>query len=558
MGKKAPEIIPEWTSVSNAWESLSQKERIAQCFMPAAFINDTEEEIQAIEELIREHGIGGLCFFHSRASAATNYEGPKEVVYNEKSRERLKELIDRYQKAASIPLLIAIDAEWGLAMRVEETDQFPYALTLGAAKDKSLITQVGQTIARDLRKTGIHWNFAPVVDMNVQPENPVIGYRSFGEDAHAVTENARAFIKGMKAEGILHCIKHFPGHGNTTVDSHLGLPVLDTDIESLLETDLFPFVQLINEGVDAVMVGHLAVPALDPSGASSSLSKPIITDFLRGKLGFEGVVVTDAMNMRAIWKSSDEPGMLEYKAFIAGNDVLCYCPEPVAGIQQIFDRVQPEDVKPAFKRVWELKQKAFAEPKKEAAYLPEAVNLNTCLARSCITQYCGEPKIISEFVKEDFAIVQVGKGNQSNDLEGSREGSTGRSGDGVDAKSFTNRVDTNFDVKTFNTSTQEIEAIENGIKGVDQVLLVLRPPQVKPQYNFGLNQDELKLIRDLYANKKLVIYHFGNPYMIRALGLFDTLATVMIYQDFPEFHEVAWQHFMGEVAAPGKLPVSLA
>jgi len=544
MGKKAPEIIPEWTSVSNAWESLSQKERIAQCFMPAAFINDTEEEVQALEELIRDHGIGGLCFFHSRASAATNYEGPKEVVYNEKSRERLKELIDRYQKSASIPLLIAIDAEWGLAMRVEETDQFPYALTLGAVKDRRLITQVGQTIARDLRKTGIHWNFAPVVDMNVQPENPVIGYRSFGEDAHAVTENARAFIKGMQAEGILHAIKHFPGHGNTTVDSHLGLPVLEDDKETLLQSDLFPFVQLINEGVDAVMVGHLAVPALDPSGTASSLSKPIITDFLRNELGHSGIVVTDAMNMHAISKIFDEPGMLEYTAFVAGNDILCYCPEPVAGIQQIFDRVDREDVKPAFKRVWELKQKAFAEPKKEAQYLPEAVNLNTCLAKSCITQYCGEPQVIAEFVKKEFSVVEVGPGVDSSWLM-------------VDGITLTKRVGNQFEMPYFNTTTDDIKAIETGVSDIEQVLLVLRPPQVKPQYNFGLQQDELKLIRDLYANKKLVIYHFGNPYMIRALGLLDTLATVMIYQDFPEFHEVAWQHFMGEVEAPGKLPVSL-
>lgn len=539
-------MIPEWTPVNEAYDTLSPKERIGQFFMPAAFINDTEEEVRALEQLIRDHWIGGLCFFHSRASAATNYEGLKEVVYNEKSRERLQQLIERYQAAAPIPLLIAIDAEWGLAMRVEETNQFPYALTLGAAKDKQLITQVGQTIARDLRKTGMHWNFAPVVDMNVQPENPVIGYRSFGEDAHAVTDNARAFIKGMKAEGILHCIKHFPGHGNTIVDSHLGLPVLDTNKAMLLDTDLYPFVELIREGVDAVMVGHLAVPALSGGEQeAASLSPRIIKGFLRGELGFEGVVVTDAMNMQAISKNYDTPGELEWAAFAAGNDILCYCPDPVAGIQAIFERADPADIKTAFKRIWELKQRAFAEPKKSPQYLPEAVNLNTCLARSCLTLYCGEPNVISDFAKEKFSVVEVGPGVSGSSFS-------------VYGKSFTNRVEAQFEVKAFNTSADAIEEIEQALKDVDQVLLILRPPQVKPQYSFGLNQDELKLIRDLYANKKLVIYHFGNPYMIRALGLFNTEATVMLYQDFPEFHEVAWQHFMGEVEAPGKLPVSLA
>ena len=559
-------MIPEWTPVQEAYETLSPKERIAQFFMPAAFINDTEEEVQAIEKLIREHGIGGLCFFHSRASAATNYEGPKEILYNEKSKERLQELIERYQAASEVPLLIAIDAEWGLAMRVEEANQFPYALTLGASKDKNLIIQVGQTIARDCREVGIHWNLAPVVDTNTQPENPVIGYRSFGEDVHAVTERARAYIEGMKREGVLHCIKHFPGHGNTKVDSHLGLPILESSKEELLETDLFPFVQLIREGVDAVMAGHLAVPALDPSGIASSLSKPIITDFLRGELGFVGVVVTDAMNMRAISKDHDTPGELEWTAFNAGNDVLCYCPDPVEGIQKIFENADTEQIKHSFKRVWELKQKAYQDPKKSPQYLPEAVNLNTCLARSCITQYCGEPDVISDFVKEDFAVVEVGFGTKSKDLEPSREVlQRGQSADGVDRlpltvdrMSFASRIKEHFNVIAFNTTTDDIEKIEKDIQDVGQVLLILRPPQVKPQYSFGLNQDELKLIRDLYANKKLVIYHFGNPYMIRALGLFDTLATVMLYQDFPEFHEVAWQHFMGEVEAKGRLPVSLA
>ena len=565
-------MIPEWTPVQEAYEILSPKERIAQFFMPAAFINDTEEEVQALEKMIREHGIGGLCFFHSRASAATNYEGPKEVLYNEKSKERLQELIARYQAASEVPLLIAIDAEWGLAMRVEEANQFPYALTLGASKDKNLIIQVGQTIARDCRDVGIHWNLAPVVDTNTQPENPVIGYRSFGEDVHAVTERARAYIEGMKREGVLHCIKHFPGHGNTKVDSHLGLPVLEASKEELLETDLFPFVKLIEEGVDAVMVGHLAVPALDPSGTASSLSKPIITDFLRGELGFDGVVVTDAMNMRAISKDYDMPGELEWAAFNAGNDVLCYCPNPLEGIQKIFENADTDRIKHSFKRVWDLKQKAYQEPKKSPQYLPEAVNLNTCLARSCITQYCGEPQVIGEFVKEDFAVVEVGSGQSavgsgapSRQDERSRsqgEGSADRrdlsTQYSVLSTEFSRMIEDHFKVDIWRTRDHDADSIIKGVSDKENILLILRPPQVKPQYSFGLNQDELKLIRDLYANKKLVIYHFGNPYMIRALGLFDTLATVMLYQDFPEFHEVAWQHFMGEVEAKGQLPVSLA
>ncbi|MDX1333609.1 MAG: glycoside hydrolase family 3 N-terminal domain-containing protein, partial [Robiginitalea sp.] len=162
--------------------TLSRKDKLGQSFMPAAFINDSEEHIRALEELIRTQGIGGLCFFHSRASAAANFEGKQEVTYHPDSLQRLKELIGRYQEAAPYPLLIAIDAEWGLAMRVEQAPQYPYAATLGALKEasESLIYEVGLSIARDCRDAGIHWNFAPVVDINTNPDNPVIGFRAFG------------------------------------------------------------------------------------------------------------------------------------------------------------------------------------------------------------------------------------------------------------------------------------------------------------------------------------------------------------------------------------------
>ena len=174
-------------SYNEAKEKFTAKQKVGQLFMPAVFINDSEEEIRSIEALIRTNNIGAICFFHSRASAATNFEGQKKIVYNEKSYDRLKQLINRYQKAAQFPLLIAIDAEWGLAMRIENTNQYPYAITLGAIqRENELIYNVGQQIARDCIEAGIHWNLAPVVDINNNPKNPVIGYRSFGDDKNEV------------------------------------------------------------------------------------------------------------------------------------------------------------------------------------------------------------------------------------------------------------------------------------------------------------------------------------------------------------------------------------
>ncbi|MBT8302538.1 MAG: glycoside hydrolase family 3 protein, partial [Maribacter sp.] len=193
---------------------LSKREKIGQLFMPAAFINDSEEEIRALERLISEQCVGGLCFFHSRVSAATNYEGKKEITYNEQSFKTLQNLVGRYQQKTKHRLLIAIDAEWGLAMRIENTPQYPYAITLGALRDGTdLVFQVGKNIAHDCKQAGVHYNLAPVSDINNNPNNPVIGYRSFGGDKINVYEKSLAYIKGMQSEGIICSIKHFPGHG---------------------------------------------------------------------------------------------------------------------------------------------------------------------------------------------------------------------------------------------------------------------------------------------------------------------------------------------------------
>ena len=275
--------------LKKASEQLFLTENVGQFFMPAAFINDTEEEIQHIENLVREQGVGGLCFFHSRASAATNFEGKKRVVHNAKSFDTLQDLIKRYQKVAKYPLLIAIDAEWGLAMRIENTPQYPYAITLGAIQDNNeLIFEVGKNIALDCKAAGIHWNLAPVVDLNNNPDNPVIGYRSFGEDKNQIVEKARAFIQGTQSEGVLTSIKHFPGHGDTATDSHLGLPLISKSKKALVENELYPFQKLMDEGVDSIMVGHLSVPALaEGKMTPSSISKAIIKGVLRKAMGYK-------------------------------------------------------------------------------------------------------------------------------------------------------------------------------------------------------------------------------------------------------------------------------
>ncbi|MDB2607097.1 glycoside hydrolase family 3 protein, partial [Zobellia sp.] len=279
--------MPKIVSYTEATKDLSLDEKVGQLFMPAAFINDTEEEIQHLENLIKDHHVGSLCFFHSRASAATNFEGKKKVVSNDYSFETLQKLIIRYQKVAKYPLLIAIDAEWGLAMRIEKTPQYPYAITLGAISDDSndLIYEIGKNIAVDCKAAGIHWNLSPCVDINNNPNNPVIGYRSFGENKIKVTQKALAYINGTHSEGVLTSIKHFPGHGDTATDSHLDLPLIQKTKKELKNNELYPFQQLILEGADSVMAGHLSVPALaNGTTTPSSISKDIIKGILRAEM----------------------------------------------------------------------------------------------------------------------------------------------------------------------------------------------------------------------------------------------------------------------------------
>ena len=500
-------------------DRLSKRQKIGQLFMPAVFINDTEAEIKNMERLIAEGYVGSLCFFHSRASAATNFEGKKKVVHNAESYQRLIELIARYQKAAPIPLLIAIDAEWGLAMRVEKTRHYPYAITLGAMQNQTdLVRQVGAQIAFDCKSAGIHWNLSPVVDINTDPENPVIGYRSFGFDKEQVTTYAQAYIEGANTQGVLNSINHFPGPGDTATDSHLELPVIDKTKAALFEEELHPFVQLMQtDSIDAVMVGHLAVPALtDGALEPASLSKKILTDFLRGELAWDGIIISDALNMHAISKRFEIPGELEYTAFEAGNDLLCFADAVNAGIDMIDSHGTSKRIERSFERVWRLKQKALTTPLTSQP-VPTSTypDLMAQLAKASLTQLKGNSEEIAVFRKQRYGLVEIGK-----------------------------------PVSRFTARLHPSESDKRS-------LLVITPPQAKPKQNFGLSLTELERIRHLLDTRDSIIYLFGNPFLLDKIPWNKAQAVVVVFQDFPEFQDNAATHFEGGVAAPGKLPVQL-
>src|SRR5690554_5983129 len=289
--------------VDSIYDNMTLQEKLGQLFMVDIFSSDPKSKSDRIKNLITEYHLGGVIFSKG---------GPL----------RQAKLNNEFQALSKVPLMIGMDAEWGLSMRLDSTYAFPWNMTLGAITDNKIVEQVGRRIGEHSKRLGVHINFAPVVDINTNPENPIIGNRSFGEDRDNVTEKALAFMKGMQSAGIMGSAKHFPGHGDTDMDSHKTLPTLDFSRERLDTLELYPYKKLINEGLNSVMVAHLNIPAIEnQENYPSSLSAKVVTDILKNELGFNGLIFTDALNMKGA-SNFKKPGEIELAAFLAGNDIL--------------------------------------------------------------------------------------------------------------------------------------------------------------------------------------------------------------------------------------------
>jgi beta-glucosidase-like glycosyl hydrolase len=529
---------------------MTLEQKIGQFFFPAVFINDTEENIQATEELIKKHNIGGLTFFHSRASAATNYETKKKIEFNDDSYQRLTALIIRYQKCATTPLLMSIDAEWGLAMRVEKTPQYPYAITLGALplSQFHLVYEVGKQIGLDLKSAGLHYNLAPLADINNNPNNPVIGYRSFGEDKEKVAHFALEYLRGMNDAGILGCLKHFPGHGNTNVDSHLGLPVLKETLDELLENELYPFIKGIESDVDSIMIGHLAVPALNEgANTSATLSKSVIETLLRKQLGYDGLVISDALNMHSVSKLYDKKGQLEWEAFNAGNDVLCFAENVPEGIQEILKNATAQRIEASYNRLIKCKQKAGLFNQKEESTteldFATASILNRKIAQNCITKIKDNKNtaIVADAAKRGtLAKLSIYKNTENTFFK--------TLAPSLSAKEFSVEMGT----------TYSVSEIENSLTDYDTLIIALFVPKAKPMNNFDIEDAVLIMLKKLFLSKKCVLYVFGNPYGLQILPDLQSISgLVQVYQDFEEFQEAAANQLLENLPSQGTLPVHI-
>jgi beta-N-acetylhexosaminidase len=290
--------------VDSVFNSLNDDEKIAQLMVVRAHSNLGADHIAKVTSDIQKHNVGALCFFQG---------GPV----------RQANLTNFYQSIAKTPLMVTIDGEWGLGMRLDSVNKFPFQLTLGALNEENLIYRMGLAIGEQCKRIGVHVNYAPVVDINNNPNNPVIGYRSFGEDKGKVSRFGVAIMKGMQDAGIMACAKHFPGHGDVDVDSHYDLPVINKSKTQLDSMELVPFKAVFDAGIGSVMIAHLYIPAIDnTANRATSISKNNVTDLLRNSLHYNGLTFTDALEMKGVTKYFPG-GTISVEALIAGNDMLC-------------------------------------------------------------------------------------------------------------------------------------------------------------------------------------------------------------------------------------------
>ncbi|APG59532.1 glycoside hydrolase family 3 N-terminal domain-containing protein [Christiangramia salexigens] len=516
--------------VDSVYNSMDLKQKVGQLFM-ASIWSQNENEADSIRKLIEEHHIGGLIFSKG---------GPV----------RQARLINEFQEMSEVPLLIGMDAEWGLAMRLDSTFALPWNMTLGAIQNNKLIEEAGAAISRHTRRLGVHFNFAPVVDINTNPENPIIGNRSFGEDKFNVTEKALAFMKGMHREGALSSAKHFPGHGDTDSDSHKTLPTINFDKDRILNVELHPYRELIPEGLSSIMVAHLNVPALESNnGLPASLSKNIITEILKKQMGFNGLIFTDALDMKGVSRNK-EPGEVDLDAFLAGNDVLLMSEDVGKASKNIIEAYESGEISEArlglsVKKILYAKYKVGLndfKPIKTSFLIDELHTVRNDalledLFENAITLVKNNKASIpiKKLEKQRIAYVNFGDADGSPFLEQMRK--------------YTN-VDW---VKDENLSGL-LEKLEN----YTYVVVGYHKPDNSPWSSYKFTEKELVWLHEISRKNKTILSLFTKPYALLDVKSFGSLDGILVgYQNHPLAQQKLAQVLFGAIDAKGKLPVSI-
>jgi beta-N-acetylhexosaminidase len=529
--------------VDDLFNSLSIEERIGQLFMVQVFSDKGKAHESEIAKLITEQHIGGL-------------------IYSNGGPVRQAKLNNNLQAASKIPLLIGMDAEWGLSMRLDSTYAFPWNMTLGAITDNYLVEQTGRQIGEHCKRLGVHFNFAPAVDINTNPKNPIIGNRSFGEDRDNVTEKGLAFMKGMQSAGTLANAKHFPGHGDTEEDSHLKLPTINFSAERIDSVELYPYRKLIKQGLASVMVAHLNVPSLEKRrGFPSSLSRHIVTDILKEQLGFNGLIFTDALTMKGAadyvekgvdgtrTKSIVQGGEIDLMAFLAGNDVMLMSEDPKKGIAKFVEAynngvITEERLAHSVKKILMAKYKVGLNNYSPIGIYDLEKDLNRLkddllyeeLMENAITVVKNSNSLLPlrDLQTKKIAYVSLGDDEGSAFLE--------------ELKKY---------AKVHEIRADKLDEIIEKLHNYNTVVIGFHKSNANPWKSFKFSQKEMAWLYEIARTNTVVLDVFARPYALDDLLSIDNIESiVMSYQNSEISQEKSAQLLFGAIPAKGKLPVS--
>lgn len=518
----------QWTDSVYAHMNLAEK--VGQLFTIQVFSEDADAIIEQKRALIKKYHIGGVIFSKG---------GPV----------RQAKITNKLQEAAEVPLLISIDAEWGLAMRLDSTYAFPWNMTLGAIKDNEVVRKVGAQIAKHCSRIGIHLNFAPVVDINTNPKNPIIGNRSFGEDKYNVSKKGIAFMEGMHSEGVLSCAKHFPGHGDTSKDSHKTLPTIDFSKERILNVELYPFKKMISNGVSSIIVAHLNIPSLEPNHKPSTLSYAIITELLKEKLQFNGLIITDALNMNGV-ADFDEPGEISLAAFMAGNDLLLMPENVVKASQKIMDAYNSG----------EITEERLAHSVKKILMAKYKVGLNDYSPIEIDHIYEDLNSIQNKLLYHEAmenAITLVKNTNQILPIKSLEKKSIAYVGLGdVRGEAFYQQLKKYTEVDRVEAET--LPALLQKLKKYNLVIVGFHKSNANPWKSYKFSRKDIQWLEAIAKEKYTVLDVFANPYALLQLKKTSALEAIMVsYQNSEITQKISAQIIFGALGAKGKLPVSI-
>ena len=530
-----PNANQRW--VDSVFNSLTLDQKIGQLMMPRANFRNEPFEREKLLNWVQEYHVGGLVFFANQPT-------------------RTAQIINELQAASSTPLLVGSDLEWGLTMRLDSTTRYPYAMTLGATPgpDTEPIYRMGRQVGRQVRRLGIHVNYAPVVDVNNNPNNPVINFRSFGENKQTVLRNALAYMRGMQDERVITSAKHFPGHGDTDVDSHADLPVIRHDRARLDSLELYPFRELIRQGLNGVMIAHLSIPALDPTpNLPSTLSRPIVTDLLRNQLGFKGLIFTDAMEMQGVVKYFPN-GEAAVRALQAGADLL----ETFTDVPGTFNaikyalaegRLTQADINEKVRRILTAKAWTGLDQYRPAKIEGLLTDLNP-----------GGADLLARDLTEDALTLLQNKDNRLpvRELSGKRFatlslGSETRTAFQDMAAHYAPMDHFNLPAAAPDTLVQRVKT---QLAGYDLVLVGIHGLGIRPAST--MKPEVQALINGFGSLPNAAFALFGNPYTLNKFTeLANAPALIVAYQETPATQELAAQALFGATGIKGRLPVTV-